>query len=69
MYLGKVKSLSSPSTPDVVDGRGGFHNIVELAMQRSYMGRRAKRENAAKLLWKSASRRLSAKVSFTLWEF
>lgn len=59
--LGKIKSLSSPSTPDVVDGRGRFQNIVDFTMQRSYVGRRAKRENAAKLLWKSASRRLSAK--------
>ena len=61
--LGKVKeSLSAPSTPDVVDGMR-FGSVNELQMQRSYVsGRKNKRENAAKLLWKSASRRLSAKV-------
>lgn len=51
-----------PNTPDVVDGKK-FGSAVELAMQRSYVGRRAKRENAAKLLWKSASRKLSTKVT------
>jgi len=62
LLTGKVKgSLSVPTTPDAVDG-ARFGSVVELSMQRSYVGKRAKRENAAKLLWKSASRKLSTKV-------
>lgn len=58
------ESVSAPTTPDTPDGLR-FPTIVEYAMQRSYIGQhKARRENAAKLLWKTASRRLSAKVSF-----
>lgn len=61
-FLGKIKeSVSVPGTPDVTDGR--FASVVDMAFSRSHL-HRTKRENAAKLLWKTAQRRLSAKVNF-----
>ncbi|XP_057310794.1 inactive rhomboid protein 1-like [Hydractinia symbiolongicarpus] len=63
--IGRMKeSVSAPTTPDTPDGLR-FPTIVEYAMQRSYIGQhKARRENAAKLLWRTASRRLSAKPQY-----
>ena len=68
--IGKVKeSVSAPNTPDATDGIHHFANVVDFAMQRSYMKQSKKRENAAKLLWKTGLRRLSARVGLKFLTF
>ena len=58
-FVGKVKdSASRPTTPDTTDG------VVVVQAHSNLIQPKAKRENAAALLWKTAARRMSAKVHF-----